>query len=69
MAAPTVPPVGLLRVNTIELAHPLGQIALWRFDHQVVMVGHQTVGMAQPIRVLDNLAENLQKKLTVAVVS
>jgi hypothetical protein len=59
--------VAALRVNTIELAHPLTQIPPPRLHHQVVVVRHQTIRINHPTKALTNLAQNLQPSLAVVV--
>ncbi len=57
-----------LGVDTVQLAHPGGQIAFRSFDQQVVVVVHQAVGMAEPVEAPDNLTRELKEQLTVAVI-
>ena len=49
MVHPRMAPIEALGIDAIQLPHPRGQIALGRLDEQVVVVVHQTVGMAQPL--------------------
>lgn len=46
------PPIRRLSVYAIELAHTFRQIAVRRFNHQVVVVRHQASGMVDPIEAL-----------------
>jgi hypothetical protein len=39
-----------LRIDAVELTHALGEIALRRFDHQMIAIGHLAVGMATPAK-------------------
>jgi hypothetical protein len=64
----TVPPVVALGVNTIEMAHPFGQIAFGSFDHQVIIIIHQAIGMAKPAITRNDKGQNFQKALTVVVI-
>ena len=34
-----------LGVFSVDMLHDLTEIRFWRFNQQVIMVGHQTVGM------------------------
>lgn len=38
--------VDALHVDAVELAHALCQVRFWRFNQDVVVVGHLTLGMA-----------------------
>jgi hypothetical protein len=38
-----------LSVNAVELAHADGEIGLGRLHQQVIMIGHQAVGVADPV--------------------
>lgn len=68
MPHPSVPSIEGLSVNPIELAHAQGKITLRGFYQEVVVVIHQTVGMAEPAIAGDNLQEDLKKHLSVGVV-
>jgi hypothetical protein len=41
----TVRLVDPLRVDAVQLVHPLGEIGIRRLNEQVIMVAHQTVGV------------------------
>jgi len=56
-----------LRVDPIELPHPTGEIRLWGLDQQMTVVGHQTVGMAEPAEAADHLAEDGQPGLPIRI--
>lgn len=68
MPHPIVATVKILGVNPVDVPHPLGEIALKRFHHQVVMVGHKAIGMTEPVEPFDCLSENGQEPLSVLVV-
>lgn len=53
MPHPMVPTVVALRVDVVQLPHALGQISPGSLDKEVVVMGHQTVGMAEPSMVRD----------------
>jgi hypothetical protein len=63
-----VPSIQCLRVNAIQLPHPLGQVPIWRLDYQMIVVIHQTVGMADPVKALGDLKKGSEKQFTVSVV-
>jgi len=37
-------------------------------DHQVIVVVHQTVGVAEPVKAVDDLAEGLQEGFAIPIV-
>lgn len=46
-------PIEILRLSAVEILHVLGQ--RWRisFNQQMVVITHQTIGMAIPIVAID----------------
>jgi hypothetical protein len=48
-----------LCVDSIEELHPTRQTGSRRFDEQVVVIGHQAVGITDPTIPGDYIAENL----------
>jgi hypothetical protein len=46
---------------------PLGEIAFRRFNHKMTVVFHQTVSVAQPVKAVNDLAEDLQEGLAVPI--
>jgi len=52
---PVVSAVDDLRVSAIELPHALREIRRRRFDQEMIVVIHQTVGMAAPPKAIDDL--------------
>lgn len=68
MACPPVAPVRCLGEYAVELSHPLRQIAIRRFDYQVIMVEHQAIGMTDAIKIFNYLPEGIEKAFPVSVV-
>jgi hypothetical protein len=60
--------IGVLGINAIELAHPFGQIGFRNLDHQMVVIGHQHVALQQPIKSMDDTAENLFKRPIIQII-
>jgi hypothetical protein len=56
---PVVFPVEELAVDLVEVFHPLGQVGVRCFDHEVVMVPHETVHMTQPVEPFDGFMEDI----------
>jgi hypothetical protein len=63
-----MPAIEGLGVNPVELAHAIREIAIRGFNHQMVVVDHQAVGVTEPMKSLRNLGEGVKKKLPVGVV-
>jgi hypothetical protein len=61
-----MPPVVGLRLETVDLSHPVRQIALRSFNQEVVMVIHEARRVAEPMIPLDDLGEEGQKALPIA---
>src|SRR5438093_9123169 len=57
-----------LGVEAVELAHSLREVSLWCFDYQVIVVVHQTVGVAQPVKSVNHLAQDLQEHFAIPIV-
>ena len=49
-----------LRVAAVELPHHDRQIGLWRFDQEMRVIVHQTVGMAKPLVPIDHMGQQGQ---------
>jgi hypothetical protein len=49
MPYPLMPPIDLLCVNAVKLAHPRREIGLRSLDDEVVVIGHLTPGMDRPV--------------------
>lgn len=47
-----------LGINTIELAHPFGQIDAQGFENKVVMIAHQVITAIRPVVVSNYLAKD-----------
>jgi hypothetical protein len=59
--------VEALGIEAIDVAHSGREIRARRLDHQMVVVGHQAVGVAAPAAAPDDFAERLQELATVGV--
>lgn len=57
-----------LRIRTVEPAHAEGKIRPRRLEHEVVVIPHQTVGMANPGAARANPREQLEETATIALV-
>ena len=52
----------------IEAMHPLGNVGIRRFDHEVVMIAHEAIGMAQPVVALLRFDKYLEEFKIVAII-
>jgi hypothetical protein len=68
MARPSVAPVKELDVDTVQLAHANRQVAIWGFDHEMIVIAHEAVGVADPVVPLIHMLEGVQKIQLVLVV-
>jgi hypothetical protein len=68
MTGPTVALIEELGVNAVQLPHAQGEVALRGLDEKTVMVGHETVGVAQPIVAFIDMLEGVQEVQEVGVV-
>lgn len=59
--------VDALRVDAVDLAHALHQVRFWRFNEDVVVVGHLTPGMADPVKSPADLTKHFQPRFPVCV--
>jgi hypothetical protein len=62
-----VTPVEALGVDTVHLAHALGQMARLRFDHQMKVIGHQTVSITHPLHPPADLPEHVEECLSILI--
>ena len=61
MPHPLVHPIKALRVHAVELAHPFAEIPIRRLDKKMVMVGHQAVGVDDPVKPSPDAREHFEK--------
>jgi hypothetical protein len=57
-----------LRIAPIKLAHALRQIAIGSLDQQVVVIAHETVGMAEPVKAADHGLQGHQEGGAIGVI-
>jgi hypothetical protein len=60
--------IEVLGVQTIEVPHPGGEVAVWRFHHQMVVIAHQAIGMHHLIEALADNPKHLQPVQAVIVI-
>ena len=68
MTRPLMSFIKKLGIDAIQLAHAERQVSLRRFNKQMIVVVHETVGVADPMIALINVAEHPEEGFTVAVV-
>lgn len=57
-----------LRVHAVQVTHSLRQVAVRRLDREMIVVGHEAVGMTNPVAARHGLGQYIQKRLAVGVV-
>jgi hypothetical protein len=60
MSDPMVTPVKRLSINSVELAHSSGEIPIRSLDHQMVVIVHQAVGLAEPVKSIRDVGRILR---------
>ena len=68
MACPLMTFIKKLCIDPIQLSHTQGEVAIRRFDQEVIVVVHHAVGVANPIVSLINVLECVQEVDAVLVV-
>lgn len=57
-----------LSIDTIQLAHTEGEIAIGGFDEEMIVVVHKTVSMAEPVIPLIDMLKRSEKVIAVVIV-
>jgi hypothetical protein len=60
--------VETLRVEAVQMPHPERQIAIRRLQQQVIVIGHLTEGVHDPVEARANNAQHLQPVDAVSIV-
>src|SRR5262249_25269717 len=68
MANAAVSPVKSLGIDTVKLPHSLRQVSIRCFNDQVIVIVHQAIGVANPVKPLRDPSQSVQKQFAVAVV-
>ena len=68
MTKPRMLSVEPLGIDTIEMPHASGKIGLRRLNKEMVVIGHQAVGVADPAETVDCGSKDLQKTQPISVV-
>jgi hypothetical protein len=68
MANPAMALVKGLGINTVKLPHSLRQVSIGCFNDQVIVIVHQAIGMAKPVKPLRDPRQSVQKQFSIAVV-
>lgn len=63
MTDPAMALVVGLGVYPIELPHSFGQVSIRRFNDQVVVIVHEAISMADPVKPFVDLSERVQEKV------
>ena len=57
-----------LGVDAVQLPHAEGKVAIWSLDKKMKMVGHEAVGVADPVVAFIDVLEGVQEVLAVRVI-
>src|SRR5665213_3130291 len=68
VAAQIVPVIEPVGVGAQKPAHPSDQVGLWRFDHQMKMIFHQTKGVNLESGFLASLGQSLDEIMTIPII-
>ena len=68
MTGPSVPFIEELCVDTVKLPHAGGEISVGSLDEEVIVVGHEAVGVTDPIVAFIDMLEGIEKFLAVLIV-
>jgi hypothetical protein len=68
VAAPAVTIVEELGINAVQLSHAYRKIAVRGFDEKMIMIGHETIRMANPVVPFVDVLEGAQEGLVVSIV-
>ena len=61
MTGPAVPFVEELGIHSVQLSHAEGKITVGGLDKEVIMVGHEAVGVADPVVAFIDVLEGVQE--------
>lgn len=64
---PFVATIDRLRIHTMQLPHAGRKVPFRCLDEQMVVVGHKSVRVADPVLLLDGVIENGKEQLTIPV--
>jgi len=68
VAVPAMIFVEELGIDSVQLPHAEGEITVRRLDEEMVMVGHQAIGVAYPVVALVDVLECIKKSVPIVVV-
>lgn len=57
-----------LGVDPVELLHPSREICVRRLYQQVVMIGHQAIGITDPTKTIDHVREDIKKAQPIVII-
>lgn len=57
----------LVVIDAVQLPHALGEITFQGFYQQVIMIGHQALGVTAPVETFAYLIQGFQKHLPIFI--
>jgi hypothetical protein len=67
VAGPAMPFVEELGIDAVLLPHADGKIAVRGLNEQMIMIGHETIGVADPVVSFVDVLEGVQEVLAVMI--
>src|SRR5574337_1098121 len=68
VAVSFMPFVKKLGIDAVKLSHAEGEVTVGCFDQKMVVVGHEAVGVAQPVITLVDVLKGVEEVLAVLIV-
>jgi hypothetical protein len=68
MANPAVPFVEELGVDSIQLPHAVRKVSIGRFNKKMKVIGHETVGVANPVVAFFNVLNGIEEVIAILIV-
>jgi hypothetical protein len=68
MTGPTVPFIEELSIDAVQLAHTECEITIWGLDEKMIVIGHETVSMTNPVISFIDVLESVKDVQTIMVV-
>ena len=63
-----MPAIANVGVRAIQLPHAPGEIGLWGFEQEMIVVVHQAVGVAAPAEAVDHVGKPFQEQCAISII-
>ncbi len=68
MACFSMPFIKALRIEAVQLAHADGEISVRGFDEEMIVVGHEAVGVTKPMVTFIHMLKGMEKVVAVLII-